>query len=182
MSFDPSKHLRKLGGKDYLEVKFRIQWFREDHPDGYINTELVDHDLENGFCLTKATAGWPGGGESSDYGSETKKDFIDYIEKANTKAIGRALGSLGYGTQFCDDFDFASGAKGDAVKVVDSPVERPQKAEEKVEQKAGDLATPAQIGLILRKASEQVVSEHGGKEGIAKLTKREASALIDKLK
>ncbi|HKG29607.1 MAG TPA: hypothetical protein VKB01_10775, partial [Thermomicrobiales bacterium] len=36
------------------------------------------------------------------YGSETASDFPDFIEKAETKAIGRALNALGYGAQFGD--------------------------------------------------------------------------------
>src|SRR3546814_7260726 len=53
------------------------------------------------------------------YGSETPKDFGDYIEKAETKAIGRALGALGFGTQFTDDFDEGHERNGER-NVVDS--------------------------------------------------------------
>jgi len=42
----------------------------------------------------------------------------DYIEKAETKALGRALAALGFGTQFCPDFEF--GAR--EGRVVDAPV------------------------------------------------------------
>ncbi len=47
----------------------------------------------------------PSGGRATGYGSEAQGDFADYIEKAETKAIGRALAALGYGTQFALDFD-----------------------------------------------------------------------------
>ena len=47
---------------------------------------------------------------------------IDYIEAAETKAIGRALAALGYGTQFCSDFDFSSNARPGKAQVVDAPV------------------------------------------------------------
>ena len=47
---------------------------------------------------------------------ETKKDFSDHTEKAETSAVGRALAMLGYGTQFAiSDLD-----EGD--RIVDSPV------------------------------------------------------------
>ena len=38
-----------------------------------------------------------------------------------SKALGRALAALGFGTQFTEDFDFA---EGDPARVVDSPVDR----------------------------------------------------------
>ncbi len=47
----------------------------------------------------------PNGGRATGYGSEAQADFADYIEKAETKAIGRALAALGYGTQFALDFE-----------------------------------------------------------------------------
>src|SRR5581483_1538041 len=37
--------------------------------------------------------------------SETATDFGDFIEKAETKAIGRALNALGYGAQFTEPGD-----------------------------------------------------------------------------
>ena len=60
----------------------------------------------------------PGGGSATGWGSESSGDFRDYLEKAETKAIGRALAALGFGTQFCPDFEFGAAAG----RVVDSPV------------------------------------------------------------
>ena len=31
--FNPNEHMMKLKGKDYLQVMWRLVWFREDHPD-----------------------------------------------------------------------------------------------------------------------------------------------------
>jgi hypothetical protein len=56
------------------------------------------------------------------HGSETARDFKDYIEKAETKAIGRALAALGFGTQFAPDIDDGSSIG----RVVDAPVSRPR--------------------------------------------------------
>jgi hypothetical protein len=36
--------------------------------------------------------------------------------------VGRALAALGYGTQFCHDFDFAANARPGTNQVVDAPV------------------------------------------------------------
>lgn len=124
--FDASRYLTKLKGKDYLEVKWRLLWLRTEHPDAVIRTELVEHDRENRWAMFRATVMLPSGGEATGYGQEDAKGFAgnpgDYPEKAETKALGRALAALGFGTQFADDHDFGAG---DSERVVDSPVTRP---------------------------------------------------------
>jgi hypothetical protein len=102
--FDPTPYLRELhgqgGGADYLDVKWRLLWLRKEHPDAEIVTELVQHDPQ--MAIFKATVTVPTGGKATGYGSESASDFPDFIEKAETKAIGRALNALGYGAQFGD--------------------------------------------------------------------------------
>lgn len=115
--FNPAEYLTKLKGKDYLEVKWRLAWFRDQHPHGVISTTLVHLDTEKGMALFKASIDDADGGHAEGHGSETSKDFGDYIEKAETKAIGRALASLGYGTQFAPDLE-------EGERIVDSPVVR----------------------------------------------------------
>ncbi len=104
--FDAGKYLTDLNGREYLEVKWRLLWLRTEHPDAVIATELVKHGA--GLALFRARVAVPGGGEATGWGSETADDFEDFIEKAETKALGRALAALGYGTQFCEDFDFSA--------------------------------------------------------------------------
>ncbi|MBA2468182.1 MAG: hypothetical protein H0V37_02115 [Chloroflexia bacterium] len=115
-SFDPGRHLSLVNGKDYLEVKWRLVWLRSEHPNASIETELVAH--ANGEAIFRALVTIPDGGSATGWGSEDAQGFGDYIEKAETKAIGRALAALGFGTQFCGDFDFGAAAG----RVVDSPV------------------------------------------------------------
>jgi hypothetical protein len=102
--FDPTPYIRQLrgrgGGSDYLDVKWRLLWLRKEHPDAEIVTELIQHDPQ--MAIFKATVTVPTGGKATGYGSETASDFPDFIEKAETKAIGRALNALGYGAQFGD--------------------------------------------------------------------------------
>jgi hypothetical protein len=121
--FNAREHLTQLKNKDYLEVKWRLVWFRDQHPHGKIHTELLNLDMERGLALFKATIDDGEGGEGCGHGSETVKDFNDFIEKAETKAIGRALAALGYGTQFAPELD-------EGERIVDAPVQR--KPSEKV--------------------------------------------------
>lgn len=118
--FDPGKYLVNLKGKEYLEVKWRLVWLRDMHPDAEIATDLIEHHPGQAAVM-RAFVRIPNGGSATGYGSETKGDFNDYLEKAETKAIGRALGALGFGTQFCDDHVFGAEERG---RVVDAPVNR----------------------------------------------------------
>jgi hypothetical protein len=101
-SFDPSPYMRQLrsrsGAEDYLDVKHRLLWLRREHPDAEILTEHIRIDQET--AIFRATVTIPDGGRATGHGSETALDFVDYIEKAETKALGRALNALGYGAQF----------------------------------------------------------------------------------
>lgn len=114
--FDPRRYLTKLSGRDYLEVKWRLLWLRTVHPDAVVLTDLFEH--REGAALFRAEVRLAAGGSATGWGSETAEDFGDYIEKAETKALGRALAALGFGTQFCEDFSFGA----DAGRVVDAPV------------------------------------------------------------
>ena len=209
-AFDASKYLTDLGGRDYLEVKWRLLWLRTEHPDAVIETELVKHTP--GLALFRARVTVPGAGIATGWGSETAGDFEDYIEKAETKALGRALAALGYGTQFCEDFDFsaerpdrsqrrrANPAKppaNDGHRVVDAPVSPPDHPRatrpprlKVLRDGSSDGATPSQI-----KAIYSIGRDHHAPEGAidqrcravfgrlpAQLSKRQASEFIDLLR
>lgn len=122
--FNPNDYLIQLqGNKAYLPVAFRLLWLdtevREEEIGGYeILTELMDQrtfeDTKRKRTVNEAVfkativirdvhdkevrrvTGW---------GSETDSDFADYREKAETKAIGRAVALAGYGTQHAPEFD-----------------------------------------------------------------------------
>ncbi len=119
--FDPTPYLRQLrgrGGGDYLDVKWRLLWLRKEHPDAELLTEMVEHDQQ--MAIFKATVTLPTGGKATGYGSETANDFPDFIEKAETKAIGRALNALGFGAQF--------GERGDDTATMPSGRPMPERA------------------------------------------------------
>jgi len=106
--FDPTKYLRTIkvrGGaqQTYLPVTARLLWLRTDHPDAQLVTEALRFDEKS--AIFKATVTLPGGAVAVGHGSETAGDGGDFIEKAETKAIGRALTALGYGTEFAEGQD-----------------------------------------------------------------------------
>lgn len=125
MAFDPNTHLRNLKGQSYLDVKWRLLWLREEHPDAIITTSLEQYRDDTQMWVFKAQVVIPGGGSATGHGQETERDFpAGALEKSETKAIGRALAALGYGTQFALERD-ASESEGD--RPADSPVQ-PAKA------------------------------------------------------
>lgn len=115
--FNPKQYITTLRGKEYLEVKWRLVWFRHEHPNGSIKTEVVNQDP----LMLKATV-MDGTGVilSTGHGSAEKKQGAVWngreLEKAETAAVGRALAHAGYGTQFTGE------EEGD--NIVDAPVEK----------------------------------------------------------
>ena len=131
--FDPSKYMLKLpktkkvslpNGQvrwekteaDYLPVAARIAWFRKDHPLWSIITEV--EQLGNKAVVMKATIkDMLGTVIATAKKKETEIGFRDYIEKAETGAIGRALAMCGYGTLQAPEFD-------EQDRLADTPVEK----------------------------------------------------------
>jgi hypothetical protein len=119
--FDPMKYMLKLpkhkkvslpNGQvrfekteaDYLPVAARIAWFRKEHMYWSIITE-IEH-LANKAVVMKATIKDSFGNViATARKKETEIGFPDYIEKAETGAIGRALAMCGYGTLQAPEFD-----------------------------------------------------------------------------
>jgi len=191
-TFDPTRFLKKLNGKDYLEVVHRLQWLRSEHPDASITTHLEHVDFEAGWVIFHARVEIPGAGTAEGTGSETRQAFpAGWLEKAETIAIGRALAALGYGTAFCLDFDTLDEAGNGHL--ADSPVERPAPRREQPVPRSiiSSLATPAQLKLLYivgtrdANLTEEELDERSqatyGRLPLH-LTKSEASELIDALK
>ena len=100
--FDPKKYLIQIKGKNYLNVQWRLVWFREEHKNWGITTEIVNS--APGAVQMKATImDNEGHIIAQAHKAENKANFGDYLEKAETGAIGRALAMCGYGTQFTAD-------------------------------------------------------------------------------
>ncbi|HYI93432.1 MAG TPA: hypothetical protein VEX68_07805, partial [Bryobacteraceae bacterium] len=116
-------------------------------------------------------------------------DFRDYIEKAETKALGRALAALGFGTQFCADFEFT----GATNKVVDAPIDLRSRREEtkeatvsgNSEERITDKqfkflnAMARNLGLNQEQINAESIDAYG--RDIMMLSRREASQFIERL-
>ena len=107
MTFDVKAHLiRVQGGRDYLPVAWRLVWFRMEHPDWGIETKPVAIEIGDAYAIYHAAV-YNAEGKLMGTGTnmETARGFPDYVEKAETGAIGRALAVCGYGTQFEPELD-----------------------------------------------------------------------------
>jgi hypothetical protein len=56
--------------------------------------------VTQGYARFRAIVEDGEGGKATGTGTETKAGFADYVERAETRALGRALAALGIGTQF----------------------------------------------------------------------------------
>jgi hypothetical protein len=134
MGFDVKKNLMKIKGKDYLPVAQRLVWFREEHPDYGIETRPLELKIEDNYAVFHARITDETGRVLAEATKmETKSGFGDFVEKAETGAVGRALGYLGYGTQFEPGFD-----EGDE-RLADTPQEpKPTQADKPVQNGKGE--------------------------------------------
>ena len=121
------------GGGLYLTARRRIVWMRGEpvaHPDWTIDTYA--EEIERGeYKAGRVTGGYVrmranvldetgrliATGTKTEYGER----FTDFVEKAETGAIARALAVAGYGTEAALDLD--EGTEND--RIADAPVVRP---------------------------------------------------------
>lgn len=107
-TFEPKDHIRKveyrrkdgtLLTREILDTGPRLAWFRSDHPvdEGWgVITECVNLD-ESGAFYRAQILDAQGRVVAVGHRFVSSKDFGNYNEKAETQAIGRALGAAGYG-------------------------------------------------------------------------------------
>lgn len=146
-TFDAESRLVQIGGKDYLQVQDRLLWLRTEAPDSQIETSLVEVTPQVAIFRAEVIRIIDGviQGKATGYGSETPSDFRDYIEKAETKAIGRALGALGYGT-------VAAYSDATLASLADAPAQRPQGRQHGAQQSSA----PASTGKITQKQVDYI--------------------------
>ncbi len=115
MTFNASDKITNIRGKEYLEVKWRIVWFRDEHPGGSIETAIASTDPLIMSATVKDETGrilGMGHGSPKTQGVSAGRPF----EGAETAAIGRALAHAGFGTQFTGEDE--------GEHLADSPVQQ----------------------------------------------------------
>jgi hypothetical protein len=201
-SFNPQDHVITLtrrykdsSGKvverrtRYLPVRARLQWFRDQFPieSGWcIRTEIVSLNQEE--AVVKASIIDPDGREvSTGLKRETKQSWPDFLEKAETGAIGRALAAAGFGTAFAVEFE-------EGERVVDAPVDVEQEALEDIgvpeiseERRSigevlNEVMREARTKGIRPKVLNDMAQAHFGKGFGGQLTAEEALRLLEMIR
>ena len=136
--------LVNLKGKSYLMVGHRLQWLSEKYEHYTVNTNFHLITEEQTICTATVTLFDKEGKvirQAQATKRETKKDFSDHTEKAETSAIGRALAILGLGTQHAlSDLD-------EGERLADSPLPAVPK-----------IAKPETVVNVTSKASSETVA------------------------
>lgn len=170
--------LVQLKGKDYLQVAHRLVWFNETSDRFRITTDFLLVNDEQTIARANVTVFNKEGIEiksASATKRETKKDFSDHTEKAETGAIGRALALMGYGTQFAiADLDEGS-------RLADAPVVNTRTAAKSELKTAAGLSKPENIEpvkttAVSNNAGEAQVSLTPAKISTFRKKKTEASS------
>lgn len=137
--------LLDLRGKPYLQVAHRLVWFRERYPTGNIVTSLIT--ITEDYAIARAEIAIDGRVIATGTKKETEEGFPDFIEKAETGAIGRALAIAGFGTQFEPEFD-------EEDRLADAPIEVARKATNGAAANSSSIAALANV-LVLKGAMSQ---------------------------
>ena len=112
--FEPKDYLRKEvteeGVSFYLDTKYRLLWFRMKYPEGKLvkipkalNKEYATFEVRVYTDKNDAENNFLANGFASRYKDDGNEKFgLNFVESAETAALGRALKDAGFGTQFCD--------------------------------------------------------------------------------
>lgn len=138
-----------LRGKQYLQVMHRLVWFREEKPNWSIQTSIVNFNEK--FCVCSAEIlDETGRLIAIAHGREDVAHFADNLEKAETKAIGRALAFVGYGTAFAQELE-------ENERLADSPAPRAKAVEKPRQVQPADIGdTVVTFGKFKGKTFKQV--------------------------
>jgi hypothetical protein len=93
----------KIKGNDYIPVNQKVLHFRQNFTEANIETELLEFNFKEGYCVVKAIIKQGETILASGLAHEFRDDsasFVNatsFLENAETSAIGRALACLGVG-------------------------------------------------------------------------------------
>ena len=199
-SFNPKSHLRKIESEEgtsyYLDTKYRIVWFRNVFPLGKV-VKILKELTENSATFevrvyvdrNDSQENFIANGFATRRKDETNAEFgMNFIESAETAALGRALKDAGFGTQSCglDIEDLESDPKmvdagvpvniskadedkskptATSAKNEDSNSEIDAKAEPKNIKLTKDMEVEELVKLMSVEYAEQIVIEYGADKG-----------------
>ena len=177
---------------NYIPVHERLARFFKDHPDGRVNTSILEHDRENGFVLVEAQIfreqidSKPAScGHAFEERSVGYVNKTSYVENAETSAVGRALALLGYEI----DRGIASREEMEKVERYEKAAEQTVVPSEKngyVAAGLSDLASHKQVGMIKALAKNAGIDADAECSdllncSLGELSKKGASSFIDHL-
>lgn len=112
--FEPKNYLREEDTEEgkafYLDTKYRLLWYRLKYPEGKLvkipkalNKEYATFEVRVYTHKDDAPENFIANGFASRYKDDGNEKFgLNFVESAETAALGRALKDAGFGTQFCD--------------------------------------------------------------------------------
>jgi len=174
---------------NYETVETRLQRFWEQHPDGRIETVLMNYDGES--CIVRTTI-WKqrddahptATGYAHEIHSDRGVNATSFVENGETSSIGRCLANMGFATQ---------GKRPSREEM--QKVERlgGQPVNNQMHTPPGAFATPKQVGYIKKLGKDANLDDLGLLQLIQRTVKRddvvlellkshEASAVIEALK
>lgn len=158
MNFNVRKHLiRVKGGQFYLPVSARLVWFREEHPEWSIETEPYLIDLDKRVAVFRSTVRDEQGRViASATKMETGSDFGDFLEKAETGSVGRALAMCGYGTQFAPELMEGDFEHEGRVAYADTPLPHRSETARVAETPSEESMACAECGTLLKQSQYTV--------------------------
>jgi len=88
-----------IKGKEYVEVKTRVKWFRKNIEGGSIDTEILHFDKDSIMTKTKIfiNGNLVATGMAHEDKSASLVNKTSFVECCETSSVGRALGMLGIG-------------------------------------------------------------------------------------
>jgi hypothetical protein len=90
-----------IHGKEYVEVKTRVQYFRKNYPKGSIVTDVLQQDSESITTQTKIFIDdkLVSSGIAHEDKNVSHINQTSFIECCETSSVGRALGMFGIGIE-----------------------------------------------------------------------------------
>lgn len=155
-----------IRGKEYVEVKERVKYFRQEkkYENWTIATEFPVLDSEQAVCkatIADATGRVIATGHAHEIQANGNINKTSYIENCETSAVGRGLAIMGIGV---DDSMASAGEVVDAINQQENMSKPKAKAKPNTEEKANIMDSA--VGYIKsatdrQKAYNKVIKKHG---------------------